>query len=88
VSARWRGLVALTVEAIERGSQSIERVQKETVARSLRIVGTIPPLATPAAVVQSVHDVVVGTTHAAVRYVSRAGGSLAAVVIDVLEKDV
>jgi hypothetical protein len=81
VRSRRHGLVVLIAEAVDRGSAAVERIQKETVARPLRVLGTIPALAMPAAFVQSVHDRVVGSTHASIRFGARvAGGALNAIL--------
>jgi hypothetical protein len=85
VSSRRHGLVVLVAEAVERGSAAVERVQKETMARPLRVIAAIPALATPAAVAQSVHDLVVGSTHASIRFGARVASQVVNAILDATE---
>jgi hypothetical protein len=82
VSSRRHGLIVLIAEAVDRGSVAVERIQKETVARPLRVLGAIPALATPAALAKSVHDVVVGSAHASIRFGARVASGMLNAILD------
>ncbi len=69
---KWRGLVALVADGVEHGSRAIERIQVETANRPFTILEGLPlaPIAVPARVVHTVHDVVVSSVHLAIRFVN------------------
>ena len=82
---RWRGLAALTVDAVTHGSTAIERLQKEVVGRPLALVELIPKVGPVAKVVHVVHDGAVSFTHAAIRGTARATLSVIELGIDLAE---
>ena len=84
--AKWRGLKALLVDAVEHGSRAIERVHLETAKRPFAILEQIPVVAEPAKLVHEVHDAVVGTTYALVRTANRAAGLTVDVALDAVER--
>ena len=78
---QWRGLTTLVRDAVEHGSQAIERLQKETAARPFAILEAIPPIAAPAKVIHALHDASIAGTHAAIRLVARVvAGTVEAVL--------
>jgi hypothetical protein len=83
--ARWRGVVALTKDALVHGSRAIERVQLEVAARPFTILARIPPISAPTRLVHVLHDASVKTTHAIVRAVGTAVARSADVVLEQVE---
>jgi hypothetical protein len=75
-AARWRGLAALVVDAVDAGSRAIERVQHATAARPFAILERIPPIAPVARVAHVAHDAGVTGVHLVIRAVAQAGGAV------------
>ena len=73
--SRWRGLVMLVSDAVEHGSRSVERLQKDVVRRPLELLTFIPAIEAPVVAIRHVHDLVVTTTHAGVRLANKALGA-------------
>lgn len=84
--ARWRGLKDLVQSAVEVGSRAVERVQKETVQRPLRLLEAMPAIAVPAAGFVAIHDLVVGSIHHAVRVTNRMVGGTLDRILDSLDE--
>lgn len=84
-TSRWRGLAALTVDAVTHGSEAIERLQKEVVGRPLALVELIPKVGPVAKVVHVVHDGAVTCAHVAIRVTARATLSVIELGIDLAE---
>ncbi len=84
---RWRGLVVLVKEAVENGSIAVEKIQKETANRPFGVLEKIPPIAGPAKVVHTLHDVAVSTTHTAIRLVNRVLGDALDTVLASVERE-
>ena len=83
--SRWRGLKDLVQQAVEVSSRAIERVQKETMARPMRILESLPILAEPVAGIHAIHDLVVSTVHHGIRTANRLVGCTLDKVIDLLD---
>ena len=83
--ARWRGLKALVQDLVENGSRAVERVHKETAARSFTVLELIPPIAEPARQVHAIHDASVSGVYAAIRGVNRLVGATLDVVLTAAE---
>ena len=73
---RWRGLNALVRDAVEPGSQAVERVHVATARRPFAILELIPVVAVPARGVRLVHDAIVAVAYGAVRRVGRTVGGV------------
>jgi len=84
---RLRGLKDLVVDAVEHGSRSIERVQKDTARLPFDILEQIPPIAAPVKGVRWVYDVGLSTTHGMIRLVTRVVGVGLDKVLDVVEAE-
>ena len=82
---RLRGLRALVEEAVLHGSKAVEKVHRETANRTFDILEAIEPIALPAKVVHTVHDVSVATTYGAIRAVNKVVGKGLEVALDVAE---
>lgn len=79
---RLLGLRALLEDAVEHGSAAVERVHRETAARTFAVLELIPPVAGPARVVRDVHGAVVTGVYEGVRLANRAVGVALAAVIE------
>ncbi len=82
--ARWRGLKTLVHDVVAGASVAIERVHKETAARTFAILEHIPVVAEPSRVIRGLHDLAVTGSHAAIRMVNDVVGEGLDVVIDTL----
>ena len=67
MTPRWRGLVMLLADATEHGSRAVERIQLETVRRPLALAAMVAPLPAWTRTAATVHRVVVGGVHVAIR---------------------
>ena len=79
---RLLGLRALLEDAVAHGSAAVERVHRETAARTFTVLEAIPPVAGPARVVRDVHGVVLTGVYGSIRVVNRAVGVVLATVIE------
>ena len=86
MTTRWRGLKSLLVDAVEHGSRTVERLQKETARVPFDILEQIPPLAVPVKGAREIHDVAVTGIHGMIRLVNRVVGDTLDVVLDVVDK--
>ena len=84
---RLRGLRALVEEAVEHGSKAVEDVHKATAARTFFVLEAIPPIAKPARVVHTVHDLWLSGVYGTIRVCNRVVGKTLEVAIDVAEQD-
>jgi hypothetical protein len=80
--ARWRGLAALIVDAVEQGSRAVERVQTAAAARPFAILEQIPAIAPVARGIHVAHDQGVAGVHLAIRTVARASGAAVDAALD------
>jgi hypothetical protein len=83
---RWRGLRALVKDAVEHGSLTVERVQKETAARPFTILEQIPPIAELAKGVHEIHDLSVSSVHGIIRLVNRVVATTLDGALDLAER--
>ncbi len=83
---KWRGLEALIHDAVEHGSRAVERVHLETARRPFAILEQVPGIAGPTKVVHVLHDSVVTSSYAAVRWVNGLVGKAGKVVLDMAEQ--
>ena len=82
---RLRGLKDLAIDAVEHGSRSIERVQRDTARLPFDVLEQIPPIAAPVAGVRWVYDLSLSSTHGMIRLVNRVVGVGLDKVIDLVE---
>jgi hypothetical protein len=71
---------------VENSSHAIERVHRETAARSFDVLEQIPPVAIPARSVRVLHDAALASVHGVIRLVNRAAGGTLDAVLDVAER--
>jgi hypothetical protein len=83
---RWKGFVTLLGAAVEQGASAVERVHLATTQRSFTVLEHIPVIATPALIVNKVHDAAVTQVYANVRLVTRAVSKTLEVALDVAEQ--
>ncbi len=79
---RWRGLVALTEDAVVGASRAVERVHLETAQRPFAVLERIPLVNLPAAVVRVIHDATVSSVHGLIRLSAHAVGATLVAVLD------
>jgi hypothetical protein len=84
--SRLRGARKLVTDAVEHGSEAVERVHLATAARPFGILEKIPGVAEPARVVHTVHDATTKLVYVSIRAVNRVVGAALDVAIDVAEK--
>ena len=77
--AKWKGLGALIVDAVDGGSHAVERIQLKNAQRPFAIVEQVPVIAPVGRTVHLVYTAAVTSVHGSVRLVARAVG----VVVDV-----
>ncbi|HKU40348.1 MAG TPA: hypothetical protein VJR89_19440 [Polyangiales bacterium] len=65
---RWKGLVSLVGDAVEHGSQAVERIHMATARRPFQIIEQIPGIAAPTKLVHHVHDAIVTNTYQQIRF--------------------
>ncbi len=82
---RLRGLRRLVEEAVEHGSKAVEGVHKATAARTFTVLEAIPPIAKPAKVVHTVHDLWLSGIYGAIRVGNKVVGKTLEVALDVSE---
>ena len=82
---RLRGLRRLVEEAVEHGSKAVEDVHKATAARTFTVLEAIPPIAKPAKVVHTVHDLWLSGIYGAIRVGNKVMGKTLEVALDVSE---
>ena len=82
---RLRGLRSLVVEVVEHGSKAVEDVHKATAARTFTVLEAIPPIAAPARVVHTVHDLWLSGIYGMIRAGNRVVGKTLEVAIDVAD---
>ena len=82
---RLRGLRRLVEEAVEHGSKAVEDVHKATAARTFTVLEAIPPIAKPAKVVHTVHDLWLSGIYGAIRVGNKVVGKTLEVALDVSE---
>ena len=85
-SHRLSGLRALVEEAVEHGSKAVEDVHKATAARTFVVLEAIPPIAKPARVVHTVHDVWLSGIYGAIRVCNKVLGKTLQIAIDVADR--
>jgi hypothetical protein len=83
---KWKGLGELIVDGVEHGSHAVERIQLETAHRPFSLLEQIPVVAPVATAVHVAHTAAVTATHATIRRVTRAVGSLLDVTLSAAEK--
>jgi hypothetical protein len=83
---RLRGLRALVEEVVEHGSKAVEEVHKATAARTFFVLEAIPPIAKPARLVHTVHDVWVSGVYGTIRACNKVLGKTLEVAIDVADQ--
>jgi hypothetical protein len=82
---RLRGLKALIADAIEHGTQAVERVHLATAARPFAVLEHLPPAAPIARGVHIAHDAIASSVYATIRAAARLVGTAATVALDVAE---
>lgn len=82
---RLRGLRSLVVDVVEHGSKAVEDVHKATAARTFTVLEAIPPIATPARAVHTVHDLWLSGVYGMIRIGGRVVGKTLEVAIDVAD---
>ncbi len=85
VMKRLRGLRALVEEAVQHGSKAVEDVHKATAARTFVVLEAIPPIAAPARVIHTVHDLWLSGIYGMIRIGNRVVGKTLEVAIDVAD---
>jgi hypothetical protein len=83
---RFRGLKSLVIDAVEHGSRTVERLQKETAKVPFDILEQIPPLRVPVKGAREIHDTAVTGIHGMIRLVNRVVGETLEVILDAVEK--
>ncbi|MCC6750439.1 MAG: hypothetical protein IT371_22435 [Deltaproteobacteria bacterium] len=83
---RLRGLQRLVEDGVEHGCAALERVHRETAARSFRVTETLPPIAAPSRTVHAIHDLVVGGVYGTVRRFNRLLGRSAAIALELVPR--
>ncbi len=83
---RLRGLRALVQDVVEHGTTAVEEVHKATAARTFVVLEAIPPIATPARVVHTVHDVWLSGVYGAIRVCNKVVGKTLEIALDVAEE--
>ena len=78
---RLRGLRALVEEAVEHGSKAVEDVHKATAARTFMVLEAIPPIAKPARVVHTVHDLWLSGIYGTIRVCNKVVGKTLEIAI-------
>jgi len=68
---RFRGLKTLVLEAVEKGSRAIERVQIETAKRPFDLLEQVPTLKVPVNGVRAIYNVSISNTHSLIRLVAQ-----------------
>ena len=84
---RIRGLRALVQDMVEHGTTAVEDVHKATAARTFVVLEAIPPIAAPARVAHSAHDIWLSGVYGMIRIGNRVVGKTLAVAIDILDHD-
>jgi hypothetical protein len=84
---RLRGLRALVEEVVEHGSKAVEDVHKATAARTFFVLEAIPPIARPARVVHTVHDLWVSGVYGTIRVCNKVVGRTLEVALDMADDD-
>jgi hypothetical protein len=79
--AKWKGLGALVVDAVDGGSRAVERIQLKSAQRPFAILEQVPVIAPAGRAVHLVHTAAVTTVHAGVRLVARAVGTIVDVAL-------
>jgi hypothetical protein len=82
---RLRGLRALVEDVVEHGSKAVEDVHKATAARTFFVLEAIAPIAKPARMVHTVHDVWLSGIYGTIRVCNKVLGKTLEVAIDVAE---
>jgi len=72
---QWRGLVALSQDAVLEASRAVERIHLHTARRTFGVLERIPVVAVPAGVVSRVHDLTVTSVYGIIRLTTSAVGS-------------
>ncbi len=83
---QWRGLKAMLQDAVEHGSRAVQQVHLETAKRPFAVLGYLPGVGGATRAIHRIHDVAVGTTYDAVRFVNGAVGSAIDVALDAVER--
>ena len=83
---QWRGLVALSRDAVVSASHAVERVHLETAGRPLGALERVPVVAAPTAVVRGIHDAVVTSVHAVIRLTTQAVGAALDIALHAAER--
>lgn len=83
---RLRGLKDLTADAVTEGASAVEQVHRKTAGRTFSILKSIPAIAGPSALVESVHDAILGASYDAVRGVTKAVSSGLDMALDAADK--
>jgi hypothetical protein len=84
---RLRGLRALVEETVEHGTKAVEDVHKATAARTFTVLEAIPPIAKPARVVHTVHDLWLSGIYGTIRVCNKVVGRTLEVAIDVADDE-
>lgn len=84
---RLRGLRSLVEEAVEHGSKAVEDVHKATAARTFVVLEAIEPIAAPARIVHTVHDLWLSGVYGMIRVGNRVVGKTIEVAIDVADAE-
>lgn len=82
---RLRGLRALIEDAVEHGSEAIERVHLATAARPFAVLERIPPTALVARGIHVAHDTIASSVYGTIRATNRLLGTAATIALDIAE---
>ena len=84
---RLKGFVELVCDAVEETTNLVEKTHMNTAQRSVRRFAPVEPIATPARVVNAVHQAIAGGVYGAVRLVNRGVRGVLGPGVDMIQAE-
>ncbi|MBK8257260.1 MAG: hypothetical protein IPK82_31875 [Polyangiaceae bacterium] len=79
---RLRGMKSLVTDAVDKGSQAVERVQIETAKIPFDLLEKVPGIKVPASGVRRIYNMSVSNVHSMIRLVNHVAGETFDAMVD------
>lgn len=82
---RLRGMKSLVTDAVDKGSEAVERVQIETAKIPFDLLEKVPGMKVPASGVRRIYNMGVSNVHSMIRLVNHVAGETFDAVVDSMQ---